>query len=541
MRNLNSKILKAGSTLLLAFCVFNRVQSQDIQVLSGANSPQDDQNPVWIGDGTLLFTRAFHPENVGGVTDPGDIWMTKKNEAGEWSAAIHRPDLSTEGYDFPIGLEDLLTLLVYHRDSEKNGIYQYSKFGTDWNFLRRINVDGVDDLSGNVTGRISKGGELIFLSAKREDSRGNEDIYLIQKESVIKWQSPVHLGNVINTPGQEISPFYNPETKLLYFASNMQEGAQGKDIFIAKALDETLLNWSQPKKWEQISSPGSESTVTFINDDEVVWSSIQNSDGFSDLLTFKNPEPLVIPEEFEAPKSVAISQAKEERQVKVQEMTPIFPSSSVGIPEVKIQEKEIVVEEEPIKWLLVDQKNKTRILDFKLFGLSEDMWVEMHSDSIRVSGLKENGISQLKFESDSFFPKSISISEVQKDEPNVVLMAKVEAGTSLTLDKVNFQRGTSEFEGEETLDYLNEIGDFLIKNDGFKIRINGHTDSAGDPGLNKALSLERAGAVRDYLVEKGIEFERLRISGWGGTRPVASNSTEVGRAKNRRVELTIEN
>ncbi|WP_268033621.1 OmpA family protein [Algoriphagus sp. PAP.12] len=541
MRNLNSKILKAGSTLLLAFCVFNRVQAQEIQVLSGANSPQDDQNPVWIGDGTLLFTRAFHPGNVGGVTDPGDIWMTKKNEDGEWSEAIHRPDLSTSGYDFPIGLEDLLTLLVYHRDSEKNGIYQYSKFGTDWNFLRRINVDGVEDLSGNVTGRISKGGELIFLSAKREDSRGNEDIYLIKKESIIQWSSPTHLGNVINTPGQEISPFFNPETKLLYFASNMQEGAQGKDIFISKALDESLLNWSQPKKWEQISSPGSESTVTFINGDEVVWSSIQNSDGFSDLLTFKNPEPLIIPEEFEAPKAVAISQAKEEKQVKVQEITPIFPGNSVGVPEVKIQQKELVVEEEPLEWLLVDQKNKTRILDYTLFGLSQGNWVEMDSDSIRVSKLKENGISELKFEAISFFPKTISTSQILSEEPNVILLAKIETGSSLTLDKVNFKRGTSELEGDETFGYLDEIVGFLTKNGGFKVRINGHTDSAGDPGLNKALSLERAGAVRDYLVEKGIEFERLRISGWGGTRPVASNATEVGRAKNRRVDLTIEN
>lgn len=541
MRNLNSKILKAGSTLLLAFCVFNRVQAQEIQVLSGANSPQDDQNPVWIGDGTLLFTRAFHPGNVGGVTDPGDIWMTKKNEDGEWSEAIHRPDLSTSGYDFPIGLEDLLTLLVYHRDSEKNGIYQYSKFGTDWNFLRRINVDGVEDLSGNVTGRISKGGELIFLSAKREDSRGNEDIYLIKKESIIQWSSPTHLGNVINTPGQEISPFFNPETKLLYFASNMQEGAQGKDIFISKALDESLLNWSQPKKWEQISSPGSESTVTFINGEEVVWSSIQNSDGFSDLLTFKNPEPLIIPEEFEAPKAVAISQAKEEKQVKVQEMTPIFPGNSVGVPEVKIQQKEIVVEEEPLEWLLVDQKNKTRILDYTLFGLSQGNWVEMDSDSILVSKLKENGISELKFEAISFFPKTISTSQILSEEPNVILLAKIETGSSLTLDKVNFKRGTSELEGDETFGYLDEIVGFLTKNGGFKVRINGHTDSAGDPGLNKALSLERAGAVRDYLVEKGIEFERLRISGWGGTRPVASNATEVGRAKNRRVDLTIEN
>ncbi|WP_026953921.1 OmpA family protein [Algoriphagus vanfongensis] len=541
MKNFKSYFQKAGSTLLLAFCFYQHTNAQEIQVLSGANSPQDDQNPVWIGDGTLLFTRAYHPGNLGGVTDPGDIWMSKKNEEGKWSEAIHRPDLSTPGYDFPIGLEDILTLLVYHRDEEKHGVYHYSKFGTEWNFLRKLEVEGIEELQGNVTGRISKGGEYIFLSAKRGDSRGNEDIYLVKKNAVIQWERPVHVGNVINTPGQEISPFYDPEKQLLYFSSNMQEGASGKDIFIAKALDESLLNWSQPVKWEQISSPGSEGTVTFISDNEVVWTSTQNSDGFADLLTFKNPEILDIPNDFEAPKTVALSQAKEENSVKVQEIAPIYPSSSVGVPEITIQEKSIQVVENPLQWLVIDQKNKTRILDFTLQGKKEDSWVNLVLDSLKLSEVKNAGVSELRFESAGFFPNSIAAGSILSDEPNVVLLAKAEAGTSLTLEKVSFKRGTSELEGQHTFEYLDEIAEFLKKNEGFKIRINGHTDSAGDPGLNKALSLERAGAVRDYLVENGIGFERLRISGWGGTRPVASNATEAGRSKNRRVDLTVEN
>ena len=70
--------LRAGSLFLLAFFVSLSVFSQQIKNLSGANTPQDDMNPVWIGDGVLLFTRANHFQNVGGINDPGDIWMTKK-------------------------------------------------------------------------------------------------------------------------------------------------------------------------------------------------------------------------------------------------------------------------------------------------------------------------------------------------------------------------------------------------------------------------------------------------------------------------------
>jgi outer membrane protein OmpA-like peptidoglycan-associated protein len=53
--------------------------------------------------------------------------------------------------------------------------------------------------------------------------------------------------------------------------------------------------------------------------------------------------------------------------------------------------------------------------------------------------------------------------------------------------------------------------------------------------------MKRASKMRGYLTINGIEFERVRISGWGGTRPIADNNTEVGRTKNRRVEMLIEN
>ena len=82
MKNSNRFISKASGLVLLAFCFQLSVKGQDLRSLSGANSPNDDTNPVWIGNNTLLFTRAFHPQNLGGVSDPGDIWETRKDEAG---------------------------------------------------------------------------------------------------------------------------------------------------------------------------------------------------------------------------------------------------------------------------------------------------------------------------------------------------------------------------------------------------------------------------------------------------------------------------
>ncbi|NVJ86130.1 MAG: OmpA family protein [Algoriphagus sp.] len=541
MRKIKSYILQAGRISLLAFFISVGVKAQEIQNLSGANSAQDDQNPVWIGDGVLLFTRANHFQNVGGITDPGDIWMTKKDSDGNWSDAIHRPDLSTDGYDVALGLEDLLTLLVYHRGQDKTGVFQYSKFGSEWNFLRQVSIEGIFELEGNVTGRVTKGGKYIFLSGKNSDSRGNEDIYVSEKIGPIQWSQLSNLGNVINTPGQEISPFFDPETDLLYFSSNMQIGAEGKDIFVAKRMSDSFDQWSAPKKWIQLNSPGSESSVTFVSDQEIVWTTTQNSDGFADLVTFKSPVPLEIPTDFNSPTIVAVVQSEQSNaSAKVSELKPIFPSSSVGIPEVKWEEKEVEIKEEPLRWLVIDQKNKTRVEEFEVFLGDSNLGEPLDSKNLRLSEL-QGSTNFLRFEAPQFFPVTISLSTVRTNEPNVVLMTRAEAGNSLLLDQVNFKRGTAELEDDSTKAFLDQLAGFLNDNPEVIIRVSGHTDNAGDPGLNKALSLDRAGAVRDYLVEKGVAFERLRIAGWGGTRPIASNATETGRSKNRRVEITVEN
>lgn len=79
----------------------------------------------------------------------------------------------------------------------------------------------------------------------------------------------------------------------------------------------------------------------------------------------------------------------------------------------------------------------------------------------------------------------------------------------------------------------------LNKKPEFKVLIEGHTDNTGSESLNNKLSQERAGAVKKYLIQKGIEDARIISVGYGPSRPVADNSTPEGRAKNRRVEFTI--
>lgn len=86
---------------------------------------------------------------------------------------------------------------------------------------------------------------------------------------------------------------------------------------------------------------------------------------------------------------------------------------------------------------------------------------------------------------------------------------------------------------------LNAVVTVLGKNPALKVEINGHTDNVGSAAYNMKLSEKRAKAVMEYLVSKGIDSKRLSTKGFGLTMPIADNDTPEGRAKNRRIELTL--
>ena len=88
---------------------------------------------------------------------------------------------------------------------------------------------------------------------------------------------------------------------------------------------------------------------------------------------------------------------------------------------------------------------------------------------------------------------------------------------------------------------LNEVVTILQDNPSFKVQIDGHTDDVGKDEYNHTLSHNRAASVRAYLVSKGIDESRLSSTGYGETKPIADNTTAAGRAKNRRVEMTLRN
>ena len=106
------------------------------------------------------------------------------------------------------------------------------------------------------------------------------------------------------------------------------------------------------------------------------------------------------------------------------------------------------------------------------------------------------------------------------------------------LQGIQFETGRSTILKKSDI-ILNQIAKSLINNPTYLIEVQGHTDNVGKSEANMKLSEARANAVRQYLIAKGVEEKRITAKGYGDTRPIASNKTVSGRAKNRRVEFLV--
>ncbi|PLX04471.1 MAG: hypothetical protein C0594_09185 [Marinilabiliales bacterium] len=128
--------------------------------------------------------------------------------------------------------------------------------------------------------------------------------------------------------------------------------------------------------------------------------------------------------------------------------------------------------------------------------------------------------------------------KTEVDEKNKVNdFSKLQKGESIILENIFFDFDEAIIL-KKSFPELEKLYRFLKQNQHI-IEISGHTDNVGSKEYNKLLSEERAQAVVDYLIDKGINQERLKSRGFGSSEPIATNKDEVGRAQNRRVEIKI--
>jgi outer membrane protein OmpA-like peptidoglycan-associated protein len=249
------------------------------------------------------------------------------------------------------------------------------------------------------------------------------------------FSEPVNLGDVINTPYDELSPFIHFDQKTLYFSSDGHLGMGGKDLFYAKLQPDS--NWSKPVNLGYPINSYQDETGIFIN---------------------------------------------------AQGNAAYFAS---------------------------DRPGGFGGLDLYCFELEESLRPEP------VLFATENS------------PTSVEISS-----PSIDLLETLTAGETFILPNIFFEFAQSNLL-PDSYSELQQLLDYLVKNETVKIEISGHTDNQGSDAYNQKLSVERAKTVYHYLIDNGVNFNRLSYKGYGKENPIAPNDTEENRAKNRRTEILI--
>jgi OOP family OmpA-OmpF porin len=493
------------------------------------NTPFDEQAPVLSPDGnTLYFTRSNHPENIGGKADPGDIWVSVLVE-GIWSAPIHAGTvLNDRAYNAVIGFssDGLQMFLVSHYSGTETpartqGISVSRKANNRWSKPENIYIPYFLNKSSFSSGFVSADGQVFVFSAETYGTTGVEDIFISVKGGDGKWSEPRNAGRTVNTQFQELSPSVSDDGRTLYFSSNGRKGFGSFDVYYCSRLDDTYYSWSEPVNLgASINSEGRE--LFFRNYPSLgfsLFTSTKNSDGYGDIKLYRPDDPkldtLLVVSHRAKPDTVLAFKEK---------------SYTVSDQELQIFGK------------VVDAKTGKPIAAQLTFS-SQTIKVETESKTDRGYSLIVPSTTQYTIEVAS----ANYVSSLEKLDLNTVELKElemnfrlqpVEVGATVTLKNILFIQSTPELL-PESYPELNLVVEFLKTNPHVEIELSGHTDNRGSYRALMELSQKRVNRVKSYLVSKGINPKRITGKGYGGTKPVASNDSEVTRQLNRRVEFTI--
>lgn len=354
--------------------------------------------------------------------------------------------------------------------------------GTSWDSGPSVSFDGK---------------EIIFTTA-RAGSIANIDLYSSRKMPDGTWSEAQSLGPVINSDVNENTPFLHSDSKTLYFSSKGHGGLGGYDIFFSRQGEDG--KWSKP---QNIGSP-----INTEKDEVNFFVSLDGKRAFFSSGNLNGPGGLDVYMFYlhEEAKPQQVKMIKGE--IKSEEAMP--KDAEVEIKNLRTKEiQKVEVDKEDGKYVAIIDAKEDYVMTLKKQGMA------FSSQLIEKDAPIENGLVKADLE-----------------------MKKIEAGKSYNINDINF--GTNSFELTfKSKAILEGFSDFLKTNPNLKVSIQGHTDDVGDDAENLLLSENRAKAVMQYLISSGIPSNRLSSQGYGETKPRADNSTDIGRAKNRRTEFLI--
>ncbi len=495
----------------------------DPQLVVGPSTQHDEYLPMLSPDNKYLYFTRKMPDETKGASDGGDkelFIISRQIAKDKFSGGIPMPSPFNLGQfqgGVSISVNNKLIFITivevipyrgknpYGRGKMfDNADLYFSEFKDgEWSKLQSIGSNINTETTWEAQPSISSDNKTLYFTRVMDPFAPDMDIYKCERQPNGSWGDPINLGEPINTiGGDEKSPFMHSDSYTLYFSSTGHIGLGGYDIFYSK-MDEKS---NQFKKPVNIGYP--------INTENDEHGFIVNKDGDKAYFASSNEET----------KDLNIYSFDLYEIARPQKV--IFVNGEI------LNNKGEVPEGAEVK-LKNTQTNREvdAVIDQNTGEYVAVMTVEKDEDIMLTAKKKGYAFSsQLITSNEMVIGKPVKVEKVE--------IKPIEVGEAYRINDINFTTNSYEITPKITK-VLNEFINFLTENPTIKIAIQGHTDNVGDASENLTLSENRAKEVYNYLILEDIDPSRLSFKGFGSTKPVADNSTENGRARNRRTEFVV--
>jgi OmpA-OmpF porin, OOP family len=474
------------------------------------NSPYKEYKPLLSPTGTtLFFSRKNHPGNVGGEEDEEDIWYSEMDENGEWQEAVNAgPELNTADPNFVSGITpdgNTIVLLLGNRYEKKGKMKAGASISTMENgkWTKPYNLEIINDYNYHekVNYFLTNNRQVLMLAVERDDTQGERDFYVsfFQADSI--WTEPLNMGKVLNSVGDESSPFLSADDETLYFSTNGRGGYGAYDVYVSKRLDDTWTNWSEPQNMgPDINGERDDMFFNIPITGNYAYYTKSISDDDADIFRVEMPLRVM-------PNDVIV-------------VTGRLINKETG---------------EPIEAKIIYE----RLPEGVAVGITKSHAETGNYEIVLPKGYKYG----FRAEAEGFLPISENIDLTGEDPPNDELIREmslvpIKVKATVTLNNIFFDFDKSVLKAGSYPE-LERLTKFMSENPDVKVGIAGHTDYIGTGDYNMKLSERRARAVASYLSKNNIDHSRMEIQYFGKTKPISTNDTVEGRRKNRRVEFII--
>jgi outer membrane protein OmpA-like peptidoglycan-associated protein len=502
------------------------------------NTAYSDYSPAITADLSMMVFTSKRTNPFNNKKDPvgeydENIWVSYR-QGSRWSKAeIMDKPINSKHNDATIGISpDGQKMFMYY--GKKGGDIMYTeRKGESWTnprFFKPINSDGHESAAS-----FSYDGKTIYFvsnNSHKTVNYGQHDIYKCTLDVKGKWSDPINLGATINTPYDEVDVFMHPDGRTMFFSSDGHNTMGGYDVFRSELQDDG--SWSTPENiGYPINTPGDERFFVLAGSGRVGYYSSSRVGGLGkhDVyeITFLGPEKKL---EMATENLLIASQSQAVTQDVVIEKSVDIKTSRLTIVKGVVSD---AFAETPTylgaEIVITDNETGQVISTLQSNSSTGQFLIPLPSGKNYGIAVKKEGYL---FHSENFnIPKT---SDYQEIILNVKLM-KIQKDSRIVLRNVFFDYGSAKLDPKSYTE-LDNLIKIMQDNPNMIIEIGGHTDNQGSHQFNQKLSEARAQSVVNYIA-KSIPVSRLQYQGYAFDQPVADNSTDEGRALNRRVEFKI--